>query len=639
MAFHDFMKYFVPLGFLFLSGCSQVAQESSYLTPPPIIVDQFGYLPALDKIAIIKDPIIGFDAGQSFTPSQRFSVIDQKTGMSVFTGEPKAWNDGEVDDVSGDRVWRFDFSSVRTPGHYVIRDIEQGVDSYEFEVSTTVYKPVLKAAFKTLYLQRAGFEKRPPFVDAAFQDKASHLRKGQDPQARLFNSMNDKSTERDLRGGWYDAGDYNKYTSWTANCIMQLLAAYLENPTVWTDDFGIPESGNGTPDILDEVKWGLDWLERMQNEDGAMLSVMSLASASPPSAAKGSSRYGPPNSSATMTSAGAFAMAAKVYGEITGFGVDSQRYTDRAEKAWRWVEVNPRVKFYNNDTRSDSVGLGAGQQEVEADRMAKKMLISAIHMSALKQDTYYHRVVESIYAKVKPMNADTPNGFEGNMAFDMLYYAGLPATPKAFAKQVKSDYTSNVLNAYNAWPVIKNDKGAYRAKVDGYWWGSNSTKIRRGEVFTQAIQANVGDASKLDYLNAAVDYVHYIHGVNPLNKTYLSNMGELGAENSVTEFYHSWFADGTDWDTVGASKYGPAPGFLVGGANAGYERDSCCDNVCGGTGAKMCKIPVHSPPSGQPPAKSYTDFNEGWPINSWAVTESSNRYQVNYIRLLSKFSR
>jgi len=627
--------FFISL--ILLSGCT--IGDAGAQSPTPIMVDQFGYLPALDKIAVIKDPQRGFDERKSFTPGRKYGVVNRATGQVVFTGQPIIWQNGKVDEASGDRIWHFDFSSVRTPGRYVIRDLDRRISSYEFEISANVYKPVLKTAFKTLYLQRAGFEKRAPHAPRGFADKASHLGKGQDPQARLFNRPDDRSTERDLRGGWYDAGDYNKYTSWTANYVTSLLAAYLENPRVWTDDFGIPESGNGTPDILDEVKWGLDWLERMQNEDGAMLSVLGVDSASPPSAAKGPSQYGPPNSSATITSAGAFAMAAKVYGRLRGFETHAKRYAKRADKAWRWGESNPRVKFYNNDARSQSEGLAAGQQEVEADRLAKKTLIAAIHMSAMTEDRYFNGVIEKLYSQINPMAADTPNGFEGNMAFDLLYYARLPKTPRGFSGRIKRDYASNVLGGYNAWPVIAEGRDAYRAYVDGYWWGSNGVKARRGEVFTQAIAGQVGNGPKLAYLNAAAGYVHYIHGVNPLNKVYLSNMGAHGAENSVTQLYHSWFSDGSKWDAVGESQFGPAPGFLVGGPNESYKRDDCCNSVCGGYGAKMCEIPIKSPPSGQPPAKSYTDFNEGWPINSWEVTENSNSYQIAYLRLLSKFAR
>ena len=55
-------------------------------------------------------------------------------------------------------------------------------------------------------------------------------------------------------------GDYNKYTSWAARNIIVMLRAYDENPTAFGDDSRIAELGNGVPDILDEVKWALDWL-------------------------------------------------------------------------------------------------------------------------------------------------------------------------------------------------------------------------------------------------------------------------------------------------------------------------------------------------------------------------------------------
>lgn len=610
------------------------AQEAG---APPIIVDQFGYLPNLQKVAVIKQPQIGFDSGRAFTPGRRYAVIDKATGRAVYEGRPRAWRNGQVDEKSGDRIWHFDFSSVTTPGEYVIRDIDRSVNSYQFKIARDVYKPVLKTAFKTLYLQRAGFEKTARYA-GPWADRASHVGRGQDTQARLFNRMKDASTQRDLRGGWYDAGDYNKYTSWTANYVTALLNAYVENPTVWTDDFDIPESGNGVPDILDEVKWGLAWLEQMQNADGSMLSVMGLDSASPPSKAKGPSRYGPVNSSATVTAAGAFAIAARVY-NAAGFEADAKRYASRADKAWKWFEANPTVKFYNNDPRSNSDGLAAGQQEVEADRLTKKILISAIHMKAMRRDRYFDKVIESVYNEIDPIKSNTPDGFEGMMAFDLLFHARQTSTPPQFAARIRRDYETKILNGYNGWPAVSNAEDPYGAFVDGYWWGSNGTKSRRGMIYTQAIKANLGRQSTTDYLNAASGYVHYIHGVNPLNKVYLSNMGRYGAENSVTEFYHAWFKDGSKWDAVGRSKYGPAPGFLVGGPNDGYSRDDCCATGCGGTGDKLCRTPVKSPPAGQPAAKSYTDFNESWPINSWEVTENSNSYQVAYLRLLSKFAR
>ena len=609
---------------------------------PHILIDQFGYLPQLEKHAIIRSPERGRDAGRKFSPSAHYAVIDQANGKVAYQGRPVAWKNGRIDDASGDRVWVFDFSAVTKEGRYIIRDMERRQDSYPFEIRSDIYTPVLKAAFKTFYLQRAGFEKRAPYAPTGYSDRASHLKRNQDGEARLFLRKQDASTMRDLRGGWFDAGDYNQYTSWTAEYITSLLNSYIENPNVWTDDFGIPESGNGVPDILDEVKWGLDWLERMQNPDGSMLSILGRDSASPPSASRGPSYYGPANSSATVASAGAFALAAKVYGAQSRTRNVAANYDRRARRAWNWAEKYPRVTFKNNEASSNSKGLGAGQQEVGAERYAKKRIIAASYLYAATGEAGFAREVERAYDRINPMRADATNGFEGDMPFALLYFARQPNVNPQFRNRIMLDYNSKVLGAYNAWPAIANHEDAYGAYTDGYWWGSNRVKAQRGSVFTQAAMANISGQSKIAYLNAASHYLHYLHGVNPNGKTYLSNMRRYGADNSVNTFFHAWFKDKDgSYDDVRVSRYGPAPGFLVGGPNDGYEPDSCCANQsCGSReNNRLCTSPLLQKLRNQPPAKSYLDFNEGWPLNSWAVTENSNSYQTAYIRLLSKFAR
>jgi len=89
---------------------------------------------------------------------------------------------------------------------------------------------------------------------------------------------------------------------------------------------------------------------------------------------------------------------------------------------------------------------------------------------------------------------------------------------------------------------------------------------------------------------------------------------------------------------VGESTYGPAPGFMPGGPNPSYNWDGCCPSGCGSTNNNaICTSESIAPPKGQPSQKSYKDFNTSWPLNSWSVTENSCGYQINYIRLLSKY--
>jgi hypothetical protein len=308
---------------------------------PAIVVDQFGYLTQSRKVAVIRDPQVGYDSSAKFEPSKSYALIELPTGKIVKTAPPIAWNGGSTDQVSGDEAWWFDFSEVEAPGRYAVVDLEKSIRSADFSIGEHVYKDVMKHVLRAFYYQRAGLEKKPEFAGRAWADKASHLGPGQDTESRPWHEGRpsnpfSKSLIKDLRGGWYDAGDFNKYTSWAARYIIVLLRAYAEHPQAFSDDYGIPESGNGIPDILDEVKWGLDWLVRMQNSDGPLLCVQGLASASPPSDAKGGSYYGPPTTSATLMGAAAFAYASKFFASRPE--PDLKRYGDdlkkRATAAW-----------------------------------------------------------------------------------------------------------------------------------------------------------------------------------------------------------------------------------------------------------------------------------------------------------------
>ena len=293
-------------------GTTGSAGGTGGATSPPvskyIVVDQFGYLPDLEKIAVIRDPQTGFDATESFTPGATYALVNAATGARVFMAAPTAWNGGATDASSGDKAWWFTFTSVTTPGDYYVLDVDrQRAVVHVPRSATTVYRDVLKQAVRMLFYQRAGQAKDAAHAGAGWTDAASFTGALQDQHCRLFSDKNNAATERDLRGGWYDAGDLNKYTSWTAGYVETLLRAYAENPTIWTDDYNIPESGNGIPDVLDEAKWGLDFLVRMQGTDGSVLSIVGEPAASPPSAATGQSLYGPANTSATLATAAAFA--------------------------------------------------------------------------------------------------------------------------------------------------------------------------------------------------------------------------------------------------------------------------------------------------------------------------------------------
>lgn len=607
-------------------------------TSPFIVTDQFGYLPDYAKIAVIRNPEVGFDASLSFTPGAKYALMNAKTGDTIFQSAPVAWKNGAIDASSGDKAWHFDFTSVNETGSYYVLDIQNNVRSYEFKISPSVYNEVLKHAVRTFFYQRAGFAKAAEFAGAAWADGASHVRNLQDKNARQFNKKTDASTERDVSGGWYDAGDYNKYTNWTASYVIEMMKAYIERPEVWTDDYNIPESGNGIPDLLDEAKWGIDHLLRMQLDDGSVLSIVGLSHASPPSAATGPSYYGTPNTSAALNTSAAFAIASKVYRAI-GMTEYADTLVVRSEKAWNWAVANPDVIFRNNDSAYGSSGLGAGQQETNDYGRFMAKLKAACYLFDVTGNTIYRAHFNSNYNKVNIFNWTFAFPFEMDNQDILLYYTTIPDGTASVKTAIRNIYRTTMNTGAENLPSMRTQKDPYLAHIKDYTWGSNSIKSAQGSMYYSVIQYNIEASLNSESRQAAVEFIHYIHGRNPLNMTYLSNMYKYGGKNCVNEFYHSWFSNNSArWDRVGKSTFGPAPGFLTGGPNPSYNWDGCCPSGCGSASNNaMCFSESIEPPKNQPNQKSYKDFNTSWPLNSWSVTENSCGYQMNYIRLLSKF--
>src|SRR5262249_41585711 len=245
---------------------------------------------------------------------------------------------------------------------------------YVFRIAQDVYKDALKVATRVFFYQRCAQDKFPPYTDLKWSDAASHL---QDRQSRLISAQNDASTARDLSGGWYDAGDFNKYVNFTTSVIQDLLLAYERNPGLWGDDFEIPESGDGVPDILNEIKWELDWLLKMRNNDGSVLSKVSVTqfqAASPPSRDSAPRYYGAASASATLSAAISFAHAAVVF--KSALPDYAATLGDAAVKAWNWAESNPGVIFSN-------AGFASANPEVDDYTRGAYRLAAAIYLYAL----------------------------------------------------------------------------------------------------------------------------------------------------------------------------------------------------------------------------------------------------------------
>lgn len=611
---------------------------------PHIHVDQFGYLPDAEKIAVISNPKKGFNAGQSFTPAARYEVRRADNDKTVFQAALTPWNNGKTHADSGDQVWWFDFSQLDTAGDYYVYDPDNRAASALFRIGPNVYWEVLRQAVRTFFYQRIGQAKTPPFADQFWADGASHSGPEQDSLCYLIRSANpkkyDPATRRDLSGGWFDAGDYNKYINYADSAVHNLLFAFEENPHIWQDTYDIPESGNGIPDLLDEIKYELDWMLRMQLDDGSVLhkvSSINWDSPSPPSSDHNIRRYAPATASATISAAGAFAHAANIYQHLPS--LDMQAYARRlrqaAVKAWDWLEANPGKipSKYNN------AGFITVSAEDPPERQRLNRVAAAFYLYVLTRDERYQNYLEQRAEKDAPFLANDPSFFEGEeLGFDggqaeiqnaMLYYA-LAAPEQRLGKKIFSLVREAMQHPYASFSPLRDyleQTDAYRAYLYYHSWGSNRAKSQAGNVLMSMITSGLATPEERPYYrNAASGFLHYLHGVNPLSLVYLSNMQRYGAELSIAEFYHLWFRDRSLWDNA-YSSFGPPPGFLVGGVNMNYSQSG----VYIGDVKKTSHLVKN-----QPTLKKFKAWNTVEDA-AYELTENSITYQAAYIRLLSKF--
>jgi endoglucanase len=619
--------------FILFTGLVQVAVAFPHICSDRIKIDQFGYRPGDQKIAVISSPQKGFNAAipDSFQPGAFYEVREWNTDRVVFTGPTTVWNNGAIHDQSGDKVWWFDFSKMTQKGSYYLRDTKTGLNSYQFDIADDVYDVPLVMAMRMYLYQRCNYRKTAKFFGEGWTDAPSFMGKNQDPHCLLATNPV-AATKKDLTGGWFDAGDFNKYTAFALWPMQDLLLAYEENPGIWRDDYNIPESGNGIPDILDELKYELDWFLKMQLPDGNLLSkvaVSAFQATCPPSADTNTRRYGKPSTNATLTGAIAFSLAAKQFQKFPSMKNYTATLRNAAVKAWKAALADPNNRFQNegfqcaNPDRENSYGGG-----FPGDYSSYNFLLAAVYLYALTGEAEYKAYFDTHYKEAHMMQGVPLRLYENYVYQAFAYYTRLPGASPAVKDDITSHYVQYIYNEPNKLPAFSSQKDAYRAYMEDtyYEWGSTWRHMMQANFYTDMYwYALDSDTEKTrQFRDAAAGYLHYMHGVNPLGLVYMSNMNKYGAEKSMTTFYHNWFADGSPlWDEVGVSKYGPPPGYFGEGPNAKYSVKGMW-------------------PYGELPQKAYKQWNTAWNgyanEASYEVTECGIYYQGAYIRVLSKFA-
>jgi hypothetical protein len=585
-----------------------------------ITIDQFGYRPNDEKVAVIADPQEGFNKNQRFTPGKVYQIRRVANSEVVYTGCPTVWNGGKTDVLSGDRAWWFDFSAFNEVGEYYIYDLENQVKSYDFVIKENVYERVLYHALRMFYYQREAMAHEPPYAEYPWYDTASWL---QDREAHDVFAPDDPTRYRDVSGGWMDAGDTNKYVTFIDNGLHELLAMYEANPVFFKDfSLNIPESHLDAPDILSEIKWELDWCMKMQNEDGSAHIKCGTRSEKPYRGTSMTNRdtfiryyHGMKSSAAAIALAGVFAHASIVYSAIGIYRDYAKELGERAEKSWQWYRQNPR----NDKIDNGEIQAGRANRTFEEQDMAA--VASSVYLYILTGKDEYHQYFKDNYALVPPLCEAKNNntGFfndASQLGTAFLTYMKLDDADQRIVNELRSKYielakTDDLQIKYTFAP----DDSAYRAHMaEGmFFWGH--LRWRSFAAYDAYIlsELNLIPEMSENYKNRAINHLHHIHGVNPFGMTFLSNMYQAGASKSVKYIFHEWFMN-----IPGVGMACP-PGYLAGGPNRfgdNFNRKGL------------------TPPLNQPPMKAYLDAPHYMDeYGAYAFTEPMCAYQCSYVRL------
>lgn len=618
------------LSVLALSGFAADEPRTAQIT-----IDQFGWQPRAKKVAILADPVKGQNAGRHYVPGDRFEIRRQADGAPAYRGALRAWNGGKVSDLAGDRVWYADFTRLTTPGKYYLFDPANHVRSFEFQISQDVYKPVLRDAVRMFYYQRSG----TPITEkhgGVWNHPGGHMGKEQDRAARYAQGGRSLGRPRDVSGGWFDAGDLNKYVPYLETTLFDLLWAYELNPRVFGDDTNIPESGNGVPDLLDEVKWELDWLLKMRDTDGGFFNRVAGRShdtgAGPPSVDTQPRYYTAKTTWATADAVASLAHAVRVYSQFDKtFPGFTGRLRDAALSGWSYLEAHPRMDPADGSDGDSKLAATPAGGNPNSDRRARVFAAAELFktLGEKRHKEYVDRYAPDIattadnglhpfkdWKHVDPLNHQA-------LTQALFIYATTPGASPAVTEPFKEALAHTAEEIRQATGGPDDPYLAYHYEGH-YCWGSNQAKGRWGRVLLMTIALGVNREHHAEYRDIIAGYLHFIHGRNPLSLCYLSNMGRAGAEKSVTQIYHQWFEDGSPLYDGETSRFGPAPGYLAGGPN------------------KFFSVDWISPPYAEPPMKAYRDWNSAWNASrnaneaSWEITEPAIYYQAVYVLLLSQ---
>lgn len=489
-------------------------------------------------------------------PAQKFCIVSVPAWDTVFCGKLS----DEKHSAYSSAITRIaDFSDFQGQGDFFVYIPGTG-NSYPFKISRNVYHEVAETTLKGYYYLRSDIPLEEKFAGkwnrvAIHADTLIYIH----PSAA--GAKRPSGTIISSPGGWYDAGDYNKYIVSSGITMGTLLSAYEDFPNYFdTLRTNIPESNDAIPDILNEALYNLRWMFTMQDpDDGGVYHKLTNAVFDKmvmPGVTKEKRYVVQKSTSAALDFAAVMAQASRVFMK---FKKQLPHLADScltsSERAWHWAVQNPR-KIYDQKALNKKYELPVTTGEYSDIYFKDEWLWSAAELFATTENKKYYTVLK------KQMHDTVALQSWSNVAM-LGYYTSVRREKElpAYAGQairlmkdrivkIADNYISN--QAVNAFKTVMG-----QSKRD-FTWGSNSVAANQGILLINAYLIT----NNRKYISGSLSNLDYLFGRNATGYCFVTGMG---SKSPMHPHHRPSVADGVTE---------PVPGLLVGGTNP-HRQDKC----------------------------------------------------------------
>lgn len=496
--------------------------------------NQIGYFPNKSKY-------INLVSINNFSP-KNYQVLDANDNV-VLNGTSETvnyWNDG------GEYVSKVNVSSITSPGVYKFKTNELEIN---FEIGSDIYTSLSEASLKYYYYNRASTSISSTY-GGAFTRNLGH------PDNIVYVHSSAASQDRPTGTiisspkGWYDAGDYNKYIVNSGISTYTLLAAYEHYRSYYSSkNINIPETGGNIPDILDEVKWNLDWMLTMQEaSDGGVyhkLTGLNFSGIVMPENYNLDRYVVQKSTSAALNFAAVMATASRIFSDFeTQLPGYSAALLNASQSAYTWAKQNPNSYFTN------PAGVSTG--EYGDNDVSDEFQWAAVELYITTGNSSYSNDIN-----VSTIGNGTPSWrYTDPLALiSILYHKNNFSTSIVNSASNLLVNTANEIKSHIVNSTMNISMGVTNWD---YVWGSNSEAANKILMLIRAYEFT----QDISYLNAAYTATDYLFGRNGTGYCYVTGFGVNPTKNPHHRI--------SEADQV----TDPIPGMLAGGPNPG-QQDGC----------------------------------------------------------------